>query len=134
MLDKDQKGQSLVEISLALPVLLLILVGIMDLGRAYFTFVSLADAAGEGAAYAALHPTETEKILNRTADASGGLVILSTDMISVTHGSTGFGNPITVTVEYDYDLLTPIIQGWVPDGTLTLRATSVQSILTGAAD
>ena len=131
MLRKDQKGQSLVEISLAMPVLLLILVGILDLGRAYFTFISLADAAGEGAAYAAIYPTQTEKILNRTADASGGLVVLSTDMITITHGSLGFGQPITVTVEYDYDLITPIIQGWVPDGTLTLRATSVQSIITG---
>ena len=131
MLRRDQKGQSLVEISLAMPVLLLILVGILDLGRAYFTFVSLADAAGEGAAYAAIYPTQTQNILNRTADASTGMVVLSTDMITVTHGLLDFGAPITVTVEYDYDLITPIIQGWVPDGTLTLRATSVQAIITG---
>ena len=40
-LKKGQRGQSLVEVTLALPVLLLILAGILDVGRAYFTFISL---------------------------------------------------------------------------------------------
>src|SRR6188768_3392868 len=51
-----EKGQSLVEFSLGLVVLLLVLCGLLDLGRVYFTFVALEDGAGEAALYLSLHP------------------------------------------------------------------------------
>jgi hypothetical protein len=44
---KAQKGQSLVEFSLGLVFLLIIVSGLIDLGRLYFTHVALEDAAGE---------------------------------------------------------------------------------------
>src|SRR5215470_5311277 len=51
-----QKGQSLVEFSLGLVVILIIVSGLLDLGRLYFTFVALEDAAGEAALYLSINP------------------------------------------------------------------------------
>src|SRR3990172_4698508 len=53
----NEKGQSLVEFSLMIIILTSLLLGILDIGRAYFTFLALQDAAGEGASYAAQYPT-----------------------------------------------------------------------------
>ncbi len=131
LLKKGQKGQSLVEVALAMPLLILVLMGILDLGRAYFTYVTLADAAAEGAAYGALHPGQTALIIDRAADASNGLVQLEPEMVSVIQSDLSLGSPITVTVEYDYQIITPIVQRFVPSGTLTMKATVVQSITTG---
>ena len=129
MIKSDQKGQSLVEVAVALPVLLLILLGILDLGRAYFTYIALADAAAEGAAYGAIHPDDTAQIVERAAESSNGLVTLEPDMVSVDLIDLSAGLPITVTVEYQYQLLTPIIQTLVPDGIITMRASVAQSII-----
>lgn len=125
----SQKGQSLVEVALAMPILILILAGILDLGRAYYTFIALSDAAAEGAAYAAIYPADVTQIIERTADGSRGLVVLEPEMVSVDFNKLGSGNPITVTVEYDYQILTPIIISFVPEGKITMRAAVVQSII-----
>lgn len=49
----DQDGQGLVEIAVVLPVFLLILFGIFDVGRAVYTNSTLSQAAREGARLAA---------------------------------------------------------------------------------
>lgn len=48
------KGQSLVEMALVLPILLLLFMGIMDFGRMLFLYAQLANAAREGARYGAV--------------------------------------------------------------------------------
>lgn len=51
----NERGAAAVEMAIVLPLLLLILVGIMEFGRAYNVQVSLTQAAREGARYAAVH-------------------------------------------------------------------------------
>ena len=53
---KRSEGQSMVEFALILPFFVLFLVGIFDLGRAFFSFITITNAAREGARYATLHP------------------------------------------------------------------------------
>jgi Flp pilus assembly protein TadG len=127
----DQKGQSLVEVAIALPLLILILMGILDLGRAYFTFIALSDAAAEGAAYAAIHPENTAQITARAADNTNGFVVLEPEMVSVDCNDFTAGSPITVSVTFDYQLLTPIVGTLIPDSRITMHATVVQSIVSG---
>jgi hypothetical protein len=50
------RGQSLVEFALVLPILLLLLAGAIDLGRAYFSAISLENAVKEGAFFGARDP------------------------------------------------------------------------------
>lgn len=126
---KTTRGQSLVELAVMMPVLVLILAGILDLGRAYMTLIALRDAAAEGAAYAALHPTDTNQIVARVADSSSGLVKVAPDMVAVECPEAAPGQPITITVRYEYMLLTPVINALVPDGKITMQAQEVRSII-----
>lgn len=50
-------GVALVEFALVAPVLILLLVGILDVARGVNAYITLSNAAREGAHYAALHPT-----------------------------------------------------------------------------
>jgi Flp pilus assembly protein TadG len=82
-----EQGQSLVELAMSLMVLLVLLAGLVDLGRAFFTFITLRDAAQEGAAYATVVNTDvletsgdvatycqgiTNRVVISTVDLSGG--------------------------------------------------------------
>lgn len=52
----NNRGQSLVEFSISFVPLLLIMCGLLDLGRMYFMYDAVADAAGEGALFLSVNP------------------------------------------------------------------------------
>jgi Flp pilus assembly protein TadG len=54
-----EHGQSIIEFALALPMLVLILFGAIDLARAFQTQIIVTNAAREGARYGSTHPTAT---------------------------------------------------------------------------
>jgi Flp pilus assembly protein TadG len=128
---RKEKGQSLLEFALALPVLLIILAGVLDLGRAYYVYVALTDAAAEGATYAAIKPSDTDGVFTRAQDASSGLVEIDPSLVEVDCPTTVSGAPITVTVSYSFTLATPVVSAMVPDGVLMLRAVANEAILAG---
>jgi hypothetical protein len=70
----DERGQGLVELALALPLLLLILLGIADLGRAFYYTVMITGAAREAAAYAAGNPSADAAAVAQHACNASGLV------------------------------------------------------------
>ena len=51
------RGQSLVELALILPVLMFLFAGAIDLGRVFYSQITIENAAKEGALEAAKHPT-----------------------------------------------------------------------------
>jgi hypothetical protein len=51
-----ERGQSFVEMAFGMVVLVILLGGLIDLGRAFLILVSVENAAGEGALFAATHP------------------------------------------------------------------------------
>lgn len=53
---RRERGQSLVEFALALPILMILLSGLLDLGRVYFTYLTLQDSAAEAGLYLSLNP------------------------------------------------------------------------------
>ncbi len=60
-----EKGQSLVELAGALVVMLWLLSGIVDVGRAIFTQFSMQDASEEGIIYGTSNPTHCDQIRER---------------------------------------------------------------------
>jgi Flp pilus assembly protein TadG len=52
---RRHRGQDLVELALILPVFALLTMGVVDLGRIFYTYEALANAAREGARYCALN-------------------------------------------------------------------------------
>src|SRR5512140_1334539 len=51
-----ERGQSLVELAISLTVMMLLLSGAVTFGIALFSYVSMRDAAGEGALYGSIRP------------------------------------------------------------------------------
>ena len=54
----QELGQSLTELALMMVFLLILVAGIVDIGRAFFTYIALRDAAQEGAIYASYEPSK----------------------------------------------------------------------------
>ena len=132
---RSDRGQSLLEFAIILPVLLMIVAGVLDIGRLYFAYVAVTDAASEGAAYAATHPTNETLILARARDASN----ITADESEIgfqcpTCPTVGSGDPVTVTVTYSFTLATPIINAMVPGGVIPLRAVASEAVLGGALE
>ena len=71
------RGQSLVEFALVLPVVLLILLLVVDVGRLFYGWVNLQNAARIGANYAALHPGAWGTKPDANAQAAYGQQIAS---------------------------------------------------------
>ena len=141
-----EKGQSLVEFSLGLVVLLLVLCGLLDLGRVYFTFIALEDGVGEAALYLSLHPLcrtkdnvtaiphECDDPNNATYRAynSGGFETVDWNKATFTFSvpAASVGEPVKVTVDYSYPLLTPIIPRIAGMNPLKISASASQIIIT----
>jgi len=62
------KGQAFVEFAIVLVLLLILLAGVVDLGRAFYNFIMLRDAAMEGVAYASAFPGHCRQIEDRIID------------------------------------------------------------------
>lgn len=82
------RGQSLVELALLLPVLALLLIGTLDLGRVFFASVQLTNSVREGASFGQTSPTavdstdtpDPDNILYKVQDESA-LVINDADIV-----------------------------------------------------
>ena len=61
---RSEAGNSLVETGLFLPLLLLLLMGVADFGRAYYLAIEVAGAAHAGAVYGAQNITDTTGMQN----------------------------------------------------------------------
>ncbi|MFP3854800.1 MAG: TadE/TadG family type IV pilus assembly protein [Anaerolineales bacterium] len=132
---RSQRGQSLTELSLTLIILLTLLAGVLDIGRAYYTFLALRDAAAEGASYGSFDPTNNTEIENRVRRESPGPSMIDWNGATITtdiQGTACRGGGIEVTVQIDYEILTPFIGAIVGSQSMPLEATVVNTILSPA--
>ena len=107
-----QEGQSLVELALLLPILLLIMTGVLDLGRAFHAYITVVNAAREGARYGAFHPTDSLGIRDRVEqEAAGSGIDLSQSTVIIEMEQASPGSPIKVTVIYQFQPVTTLIFG-----------------------
>lgn len=134
-----QRGQSLVEFSISMVLILILLAGLVDFGRAVFTYMALRDAAQEGATYGAVNPTLTSAIEDRVFGSSTTLQGLKSPGESGTSpvtidisiiGSACTGNGIQVDVSYDaFPLTMPFIGSLIGSQTVGISATATDTIL-----
>jgi Flp pilus assembly protein TadG len=112
-----QRGQELVELSILIPLLLLIAFGVLDLGRAFHAAITITNAAREGVRYGTIHPSDDAGIIAATlAEAQSSGIDLSSSVIEVTcPEGCDSGFPLRVTIQYTFQLM----MGWlVPDTNL----------------
>ena len=102
-------AQALVEYALVLPLLLLLVLGVMDFGRMFYTKMILTNAAREGANYLAYFPEDADNGYVDTFAAiydeanSSNVEVINTD---VTYsGCCTRGLPVEVTITKIVDLI-----------------------------
>jgi len=126
---RGERGQSLTEFAVGVIFILVLLASGMDFGRAYFSYISIRDAAQEGAAYASIAPSDVTGIRSRVRDTSANPIDMSgfsDDQIDIViSGSACAGNTVSVTVEYDFNIVAPFVAG----NTLELEAEAIDTIL-----
>lgn len=130
-----ERGQSLVETALVVPVLLLIFMGIFDFGRAVFAYNSVAEAARNGSRVAIVNQTPAD-ICQVAAERAPGLGLPLTCAGSDTSpgiwvdGSACTGDDTgceqLVRVNYEFRAITPIIGNFI--GPIMLTSTSRVSV------
>ncbi len=101
---KSERGQGLVEFALSITLLMFFLAGTIDLGRAFFTYMALRDAAQEGASYASISPGNASAIEERARTSSTFPVDLTSPDVGVStvvSGAGCSGDSVTVTVRYN---------------------------------
>lgn len=124
---RDQRGVALVEFALLLPLVALLVMGTVDMGRAYSLQNRLKNASREGAAYAQVEPTRVQGCINggdatitkRVTDEDADLSSVAGFSVQVLDAA---GNPITgcaasvasgskvrVRVSAAFDVLTPFV-------------------------
>jgi Flp pilus assembly protein TadG len=130
----SERGSQLIEMALVLPVMLLLLAGIVDMGFLFKDYQVVTNAAREGARMAALPGWTTDQITGRVNSylAAGGLAGTATTTVTnvtiVTDAGTGRsigGTRVTVELPHTYMVIGPIsqlIQGASVANTVTLRA------------
>ena len=146
-LKPNERGQSLVELAISLPVILLILLGTFDFGMALFSYSIMRDAAQEGALYASWAPGNKAWIGNRARNIllpgedevfSSPINLRDTETVKVEidvkgrecQGVTkGTANYIEVRVVYDYPFLMPFIETVIGSDTVRMTATALNVIL-----
>jgi len=114
----SQSGQAAVELALALPVVVLLVLLVVQAGLVVVDQVAVVQAAREGARAAARDPTPGAA---RVAALSNGLTNGRTEVQETSHG----GAPPTVTVEVVHQARTdvPIVGSLLPDVDLRASAT-----------
>lgn len=131
-LDEMEKGQSLIEFAFTLVIILVLLVGMIDLGRAIFTYLALRDGAQEGAAYASYEPTGnvTARVCSSSNmlqdECSRGHINIETTIL----GSPCAGNGVQVRVTYpSFTLVTPFLGSLLGTQTIAISASVTDTIL-----
>src|SRR5688500_9068621 len=110
-----QLGQSLAELALLLPLLLTLVLGTLDIGRAFYTYVALTNAAREAARYGALHntPASSTQVQQEFTSAGSDISGCAGETLTFSHSGGGRGNPYTVEVSCQFTLVTPFVAGFL---------------------
>ena len=122
----DGAGQSLVEFALMLPLLILIMAGVLDLGRFAFAAMTVTNAAREGARYGASFPcsgacaTITARVQNEAYGSTISPAQLTVTSVTFPEGCA-LGKPIQVSVSYNFQLITVYVVG---GGTVPIRSSA----------
>lgn len=119
---ESERGQTLVEFSFALIVFLMLLMGIIDLGRAVYDLTGTAQAAAEIARVTSVHPggttlgssAETAEVMGVQSRLVPGLTAASYECVDIAGGAVsgtckpGYGYWVRVTVSSTFYPITPL--------------------------
>jgi len=136
-----QRGAQVVEFAIILPVFLMLIMGMIDFGRGYFSWIILTNGAREGARAAAVG-WDADNVYTRVQAAVTGLARVDPAdfdtgcppaataqawCIETTNVGGARGDPVTVQLQYNFLPLAPGLSGF-PSGTFILTAESTMRL------
>jgi Flp pilus assembly protein TadG len=141
---KGEKGQSLAEFVMVLPIFLLLVFAIMDFGMGFSAWLTITNSAREGARFGAVRAppggacdnnpstpaTNIDCRVRETADSLDQTKLTPTITCSSGTCPGTPGTSVVVKVDYDYDLITPLdsllglISGGAVGPTITFSSTA----------
>ena len=133
---RSEAGQSLVEFSLSFIVFMMLVLGVVEVGRAVWSYNTLAEVAREGTRYAIVHggkssapsgPVGNDLAVKTAAAKFAGS--LDRDHLTVTSswpdGNNQPGSRVTVSTTYSFH---PLFSGMLGIGAFTLTSSSTMNI------
>ena len=99
----------MVEFALVIPVLLLIVIGIIEFGFMFSSYLTLTNASREAARYISLGGDDVGAILRANNVAVNTDPNRMTIKIAPTSSSRSRGDSVTVEITYAHDFLTPFM-------------------------
>ena len=137
----ERSGQSLVELAISLMVILMLLLGAVEFSLALFQYVTIRDAAQEGAVYGSFTPGDLAGVRYRVAAAASDVMVIDPNepMVSaVINGrpceKSGETNTITVTVKYPHVIAFPLVGPMIGTNTINLTASVTNTILSPSCE
>jgi len=137
----DESGQALVEFALVLPLLLLLVLGLVDFGKAYNYWNDTTHLTAEGARFAAVNrkPNPADplslqsQILNQADSAElrtgtpSPAVAPAQVCVDFPNGTQAFGDPVRVSMTFTYHFL-PFIGNKTTILTKTITSSTVMRL------
>jgi Flp pilus assembly protein TadG len=137
---RGEKGQSLAEFVMVLPIFLILVFAIIDFGMGFHAWLTVTNSAREGARLGSVRApaaggcdnnpstqaTNVDCRVRETADSLNQANLA----VTITNAQGSPGSSIVVDVDYDYDLITPLVSllGLISGGavgpTLTFSSTA----------
>src|SRR5205814_6385905 len=114
-----KRAQAITELALVFPIFMVILLGVVDLGRAFYQAMALHEAAQAGALVAldwqkvtdlCPIPCATIEVLTAIEEAPSGVTILDSDIVLGPSGSAGSPGPAWTGAN-----------AWMPSQTFTIK-------------
>ena len=118
---RAQRGQSLVEFALIMPVLAVLLMGVFDFGTAVYAYSVVNSSAREGARFAIAHLNDPGAVICRVEESAIGLNLDDLQvMMSYPDASS-----VRVQVSYTFRPITPLIANLISeDGVLVISSSA----------
>ena len=127
---RDRSGQALVETALVAPILLLLILGVVDLSRAWNVHQVLTNTAREALRSAVVDdPTFSQEKMHGRIEESLRLASLDPALVEVSFEGwrAGTGSPARIQLRYPFQLslLAPLLEMSTGDRSLTLKTAFV---------
>ena len=141
---RSERGQSMAEFAISLVILLTLLAGVVDLGRMFFAYIIIRDAAQEGAVYGSIASKDNLTILRieiedrvkaaftDPSDSSNVPIDITkinvqTDLLGAICAEPGSG--VRVRVEYSLPVTMPFLGTIIGSQDMKMAATVENAIL-----
>jgi Flp pilus assembly protein TadG len=107
-----ERGQSLVEFALVIPIFIALVLGIADFGLGLKTWISMTNSAREAARYAAVNcaagNASASDVQQRALDSASTLNLELSEVTVENCTSGAFAESVVVTIDHDYQMITPL--------------------------